>query len=108
MRAWTRQQREARELIHEVSGLHAQYIEACPGGCPVTLAGVLRSIARRPSGTVPALEAELYDGTGVLDVIWLGRREIPGIDAGRHLILQGRITGAQGRRRMFNPRYTLL
>lgn len=107
-RSWTRQQREAREIIDEVAGLDAQSIDACPGGCPVTLAGVLRSIARRPSGAVPALEAELYDGTAVLDVVWLGRREIPGIEAGRHIVLHGRVTGVPGRRRMFNPRYTLL
>jgi len=105
---WTRQEREAQALIDEVADLDADFIGRCPGGCPVTLAGELRSISLRPRSARPALEAELYDGTGVLDLVWLGRREIPGIVAGRHVVVQGRVIGSHGRRRMFNPRYTLL
>ena len=46
------------------------------------LSGTLRTVTLRPRGGVPALEAELDDGTGVIIVVWLGRRRIAGIGAG--------------------------
>ena len=36
-----------------------------------------------PRGGAPALEAELYDGSDVIDLVWLGRRQIAGIEPGR-------------------------
>lgn len=74
----------------------------------VTVCGVLRTVTLRPRGGVPALEADLDDGTGVLTVVWLGRRRISGIAPGRSLTVTGCI-GVQGDvRLMFNPRYELL
>ena len=68
----------------------------------------LRTITLRPRGGVPALEAELFDGSGVLTVIWLGRRRIAGIAPGRSMRVTGRIGRLQGVRTMYNPRYELL
>ena len=48
----------------------------------VRLRGTLRTVTLRPRGGVPALEAELFDGTGVITVVWLGRRRIAGIAPG--------------------------
>ena len=59
-------------------------------------------------GGVPALEAELDDGTGVLTVIWLGRRRISGIAPGRSLQVEGRIGRQEGEPVLFNPRYELM
>lgn len=73
----------------------------------VTVAGTLRTVTLRPRAGVPALEAELFDGSGALDVVWLGRRSILGIEPGRRLIATGRISQARGRRVLFNPRYEL-
>jgi hypothetical protein len=73
----------------------------------VTLQGVLRTVTLRPRGGVPALEAELYDGTGDITVIWLGRRRIVGIEPGRSLRVVGRIGMQHHHRVMFNPRYEL-
>ena len=98
---------EADELREESRDVAATLIEACPGGCEVTVAGVLRSLTIRPVGATPALEAELYDGSGVIDLVWLGRRAIVGIEAGRRLVVTGRLTGGQGRHRMYNPKYAL-
>jgi len=64
------------------------------GGTPIavltprrqaTVCGTLRSVTLRPRAGVPALEAELYDGSGSLYVVWLGRRHIAGIEPGRRL-----------------------
>ncbi|WP_235736177.1 OB-fold nucleic acid binding domain-containing protein [Nocardioides alcanivorans] len=73
----------------------------------VQLTGTLRSVTLRPRGGVPALEAELDDGSGVLTLVWLGRRRIVGIEAGRALSVGGRIGVQDGHRVMYNPRYEL-
>ncbi|GAA1987012.1 OB-fold nucleic acid binding domain-containing protein [Isoptericola halotolerans] len=69
--------------------------------------GVLRSVVLRPRQNVPSVEAELYDGSGTLHLVWLGRREIAGIEPGRRLRVEGMVTVRDGRRTMFNPRYEL-
>ena len=71
------------------------------------VSGVLRSVTLRPRQTVPALEAELYDGSGSLHVVWLGRRSIAGIEPGRRATLEGLVCVQNGRRTMYNPRYEL-
>lgn len=86
------------------------------GCCPITdaadrqrvsLQGSLRTVTLRPRGGVPALEAELYDGSGVLTLVWLGRRRIAGIEPGRQVRVEGRIGHHDAQRIMFNPRYEL-
>ncbi|GIG41017.1 OB-fold nucleic acid binding domain-containing protein [Cellulomonas phragmiteti] len=87
-----------------------------PGCCPVdalphreraSVSGVLRSVTLRPRDGVPAIEAELYDGSGALDLVWLGRRSIAGIEPGRRLKVDGMVCQVDGRRTVFNPRYEL-
>lgn len=73
-----------------------------------SIRGTLQTVTLQPRAGLPALEAELFDGTDVLTLIWLGRRRIGGIDCGRKLIATGRITTVEGRRAMYNPRYQLL
>ena len=74
----------------------------------VRLRGTLRTVTLPPRGGVPALEAELYDGTGSLTVIWLGRRTIAGVTPGRSVEVQGRIGRHDGQRIIYNPRYELM
>jgi hypothetical protein len=87
------------------------------GGTPVsqlrpreraTVCGTLRSVVLRPRAGAPALEAELYDGSGSMALIWLGRRNIAGISPGRFIKVTGMITDTEGKVAMFNPRYELL
>lgn len=75
---------------------------------PATVCGTLRSVTLRPRAGVPALEAELYDGSGTLNVIWLGRRQIAGIEPGRRIRVHGMVTRAEGEAAVFNPRYELV
>jgi DNA/RNA endonuclease YhcR with UshA esterase domain len=72
-----------------------------------TVHGVIRSVTLRPREGVPALQAELYDGTGTLDLVWLGRREINGIEPGRRGTFEGLVCAVDGRRTVYNPRYEL-
>ncbi len=73
----------------------------------VKVTGTLRTVTLRPRAGVPALEAELFDGSAALDVVWLGRRSIVGIEPGRRMIASGRIAMSHGRRTLFNPKYEL-
>ena len=74
----------------------------------VTLVGSLRSVTLRPHGGVPALEAELFDGSGTVRLVWLGRREIAGIHAGRRVRVEGLVAVNDEIAVMYNPRYELL
>ena len=71
------------------------------------LQGSLRTVTLRPRGGVPALEAELYDGSALITLVWLGRRRIAGIEPGRQIKVIGRIGVQDKVRVMFNPRYEL-
>jgi DNA/RNA endonuclease YhcR with UshA esterase domain len=71
------------------------------------VAGVLRSVVLRPREGVATVEAELFDGSGSLDLVWLGRRTIDGIEPGRRIRVEGMVCDVDGRRTMFNPRYEL-
>ena len=105
---WASHERdEARELrkITEESGLVC--IDQAPIRDHVMLQGTLKTVTLRPRGGVPALEAELYDGSGSINLVWLGRRRIGGISPGRALRVEGRIGVQNGDRVMYNPRYEL-
>ncbi len=99
---------EADDLQSVCTSVGATLLADAPRRQRVRVAGVVRGVTLRPVGGVPALEADLYDGTGGLDVIWLGRRRIAGIDPGTQMIVEGRIGDQRGRLTMFNPTYTLL
>jgi hypothetical protein len=106
-------------LVAPQSEVHAeqeQELAAAMGGTPIaqlplrspaTVCGTLRSVTLRPRAGVPALEAQLYDGSGSLSVVWLGRRQIAGIEPGRRIRVHGMVTQNEGQRAIFNPRYEL-
>ncbi len=73
----------------------------------MTVSGVVHTVTLRPRGGVPALEAELDDGSGVVTVVWLGRRRISGVEPGRSMAVTGCIGQQNGVATMFNPRYEL-
>lgn len=88
----------------------AQPVAGCQVRQRVDVAGVVRSVTYAPAGAVPELLAELYDGTGSIDLVWLGRREIPGIEPGRRMSVTGTLCAPEtGRSRpvLYNPTYRL-
>lgn len=70
--------------------------------------GVVVAVTYRPPGAPPGLVARLHDGTGELDLVWLGRRRIPGITPGRRLVAEGMVSAGAHRPTIFNPAYRLL
>jgi hypothetical protein len=97
-----------RELRKEYADTGLMTIAEAPDREMVRLRGTLRTVTLRPRGGVPALEAELADGSGTLTIVWLGRRRIVGIGPGRAIQVEGRIGAMHGDRIMYNPRYELI
>jgi hypothetical protein len=105
--ASSRDELEAEELQQSTGQEGATPIAGCAERGRACVAGTLRTVTLRPRGGAPALEAELYDGTDVISLVWLGRRKIAGIEPGRRLKAEGLVSVQDGRKTMFNPRYEL-
>jgi hypothetical protein len=73
-----------------------------------TLEGRIRSVYVGPVSGSPALEAELYDETGGITLVFLGRRSIPGIEPGAKMRVEGMVGETEGYLAMTNPSYRLL
>ena len=98
---------DAAEARTDCAALGATAVAEATMGEPVRLAGTVRSVVLRPRAGVPTLEAELYDGSGTVTLVWLGRRRIGGIEPGRMLVASGRLTRHDGRPTLYNPSYEL-
>jgi hypothetical protein len=98
---------EAEDLQKATGAEGATPIRACAVRRRACVAGTLRTVTLRPRGGAPALEAELYDGSDVINLVWLGRRRIGGIEPGRLVRAEGLVSVQDGRKVMFNPRYEL-
>jgi hypothetical protein len=100
-------EREAEELQRDSEQAGCSPIASHGDRDLVTLHGSLTTVTLRPRGGVLALEAELYDGSDTVTLVWLGRRMIAGISPGRQLTVSGRLGCTDGRKLLFNPRYEL-
>jgi hypothetical protein len=90
-------------------------ISGLPERGRVLCQGFIESVTYAPATQVAAFTAIVTDhdrpATGRrnrLRVIWLGRRRVPGIDAGTQLRLEGMLTVRDGLPTIFNPRYEIL
>ena len=98
---------QAEELQARVADAAATPIADVADREHAVVAGTLRAVTVRPRGSSPALHAELWDGSGSITLVWLGRRHIPGVEPGRHLKVRGRVAQHRGARTIFNPVYEL-
>lgn len=99
---------ESEDLQRNVQNEGAVPIRTCEDRQQVSLTGTISTVTITPRAGHPALEVELRDGSGAVTLVWLGRRQIPGIDPGRTIKIWGRISCHEGRRLLYNPRYELL
>ncbi|MFM8853610.1 MAG: OB-fold nucleic acid binding domain-containing protein [Acidimicrobiaceae bacterium] len=72
------------------------------------IAGEIKRMRIKPRSGVPAVELVINDGTGEATVIFSGRRNIPGVDHGKCIMVDGVPHRDGGRTVMLNPAYTLL
>ncbi|WP_207472884.1 OB-fold nucleic acid binding domain-containing protein [Tessaracoccus sp. SD287] len=84
-----------------------QTLSECRARQLVTLHGRINSVTLSPRGGRSWLEAGLEDGTGAVTLVFMGRRSIPGIEAGRMLRATGRLVQRGNRRVIYNPHYEL-
>lgn len=105
----SRAQSEADELLEQLNheSQPCSAIGNCNAGELVSLAGTVRYVTILPKDKAPSFEIELYDGSGATKIIWMGRRTIPGIVAGRRMTITGRMTNIDGSKTVYNPRYQL-
>lgn len=105
--ATSAKEHEATELQQDCVQVGATPVAKLPDREMVRVAGTLRTVTLRPRAGVPALVAELYDGSGSISLVWLGRRQIAGIEPGRAMVACGRVTRDGTQPVIFNPRYEL-
>lgn len=98
---------DAADLSQEVDQSHAHKCGRLERGREVVVKGRLRHVTFNPRGSVATVEAELFDGSGTVELIWLGRRRIAGIEPGRAITVTGRVGEHDGKLAIYNPRYEL-
>jgi hypothetical protein len=76
-------------------------------GRVATVAGRLKSVVYTPRQNVPTFTAELYDGSASIELVFLGRRRIAGLEPGRTIVARGRVGEHDGRKAIYNPWYVL-
>lgn len=69
--------------------------------------GIIRSVTLPARASVPVLVAELFDGRSTVNLVWIGRRRIPGIEPGVLLSAEGRVAMRGRTPTIFNPSYVL-
>ena len=99
---------EAEELREETDRQGATPICDIANREKADVCGTVRSVTLRPRADVPALVVELLVGWRPLHLVWLGRREIAGIQVGVQLKASGRVSYYRGIPTMFNPFYTIV
>lgn len=99
---------EKEELKADAARQGATPICDLPNRQQAQVCGVVRSVTMRPRSDVPALVVEVYDGSRPLQLVWLGRREIRGIQAGVQLKAEGRVSYYRGTATIFNPTYQIV
>ena len=72
------------------------------------VAGKVRSIRVAPWSGVPALECIVVDRTGAINVVFLGRRQVAGIDVGTVLVVNGVIGRHRDQLAVVNPEYEIV
>ena len=67
---------DAAELQSDVERCAAVPLCDLRRGLIATVTGRLRAVVYTPRETAPTLRAELFDGSAVVDLVWLGRRRV--------------------------------
>ena len=62
----------------------------------------------QPAKGSHSLECVIEDETGTMSIVFVGRRQVGGIDVGTRLRAHGTAADHKGRLAIFNPVYTLL
>ncbi|TQF66289.1 DNA-binding protein [Rhodococcus spelaei] len=100
-------QLDAEEMANSSQASGAQRACDCSRGEEVTMLGRLRSVEACPKSSNASVEAEFFDGTDAVTLVWIGRRRIAGIEPGKKLKVRGRLGDRNGQKVIYNPYYEL-
>lgn len=101
------QELESEQLQRDTERMGCACVKDVDRGDLVAVTGRLRTVVYTPRTNLPTLEADLYDGTDVITLVFLGRRHIAGVEPGRVLMARGRVAVRDGRKVIYNPHYEL-
>ncbi len=99
------EQQEAEARADQARAAGAVPLNECRVRQKVTVRGTVTSVT---DSSTPWLEAVLDDGTGTVNLIWMGRRRIECMTPGRDLLVTGRLSEEEGRQIIFNPEFEIL
>jgi amino acid transporter len=74
----------------------------------VTIAGRVQTLRVTRGGGSASLEAVVEDDTGAMSIVFIGRRQIGGLEVGTRLRAQGMAAEHHGRLAILNPTYALV
>jgi hypothetical protein len=83
-------------------------IGACRHRNRVTVAGRIKAVRVQPRAGVATLQATLADDTGEITIVFLGRRQVGGIEPGAVVLVSGVVGDRRGKPEILNPEYELL
>lgn len=72
-----------------------------------SVSGRIVSMQVEPRNAAPTLRVRVDDGTGRIEAVFMGRREIRGIEPGASIQLRGRVCETASVPRIFNPSFEL-
>jgi hypothetical protein len=102
---WSRQMRPARSApgtppaTQAIVGLRPQ--------SRVVISGMIRSTGTVTVGSGPAFHFTLVDGSGELDVLFLGWTTVRGLLPGTRVTVEGRVGTHDCKLALWNPRYRI-
>lgn len=100
-----------------ITDLDPELAQRAAGTIPITniewrqrvkIAGRIRSLRVETAKGTPNLECEITDGTGNLLLVFIGRRQIPGVESGTRLVVEGMVGSWKHRLAILNPDYELI
>lgn len=98
---------DSEELSTAIKSAGARRASECSRGEEITVLGRLRSVETGSKACGGAMEAELWDGSAAVTLVWLGRKRIPGIESGKSILVRGRLGERNGKKVLYNPYYEL-
>ncbi|GGL22846.1 OB-fold nucleic acid binding domain-containing protein [Phycicoccus endophyticus] len=99
---------DADELQEQSASEGGDDLTALAPRYPACVCGTVRTVTLPPRRSVPALVAEVWDGKGSVNLVWVGRRSIGGVEPGAFLRARGRVATHKGVPTIFNPSYEIL
>lgn len=93
------------------------FLDRVPGRIPigsvvprhsVAVAGFVLALQKSADNEPPRLTAILQDESGAMEIVWQGRRQVPGVEVGTALVANGTALVAKRILRIIDPAYTIV